>query len=314
MPQSREKIVVTGGAGFIGSHLVDRLLADSTADLVVIDNLRRGRITNLAQHGSSSRLQLVQADICDVATLSRIVEGASVVYHLAAQTRIVGDPGDVDSSFATNATGTFNVLSAAVRNKVKRVVFTSSREVYGEPVELPVQEGQPLLAINMYGASKIVGEAYCRAFRHSFGLQSVVLRLANVYGPRDFGRVIPTWIDRAAAGEDLYLYGGKQILDFVWIDQAVEALVRAGNLDMALPPINVGSGVGMRLVDVARRIALLVGGRTQIKIQPARAVEVVRFVANVERMRQLLELEPSLDPLSELQSLAPLRTPIGLGV
>jgi len=100
----------------------------------------------------------------------------------------------------------------------------------------------------------------------------------------------------------------------MWIDQAVEALVRAGNLDMALPPINVGSGVGMRLVDVARRIALLVGGRTQIKIQPARAVEVVRFVANVERMRQLLELEPSLDPLSELQSLVPLRTPVGLGV
>ena len=196
---------------------------------------------------------------------------------------------------------------------VRRVVFASSREVYGEPIELPVDEGQPLLAINFYGASKVVGEAYCRAFRRASGLDTVILRLANAYGPRDYGRVIPLWIDQAAQGQDLHVYGGKQVLDFVWVEQVVQALISAGAADVALPPINVGSGTGTKLMDLARRIRLLSGGRGQIQIVPARPVEVVQYVARVDRMRSLLGIEPPADPLLHLDKLVQSPVTLALG-
>src|SRR5260221_3619087 len=203
MHQRSEKVVVTGGAGFVGSHLVDRLLAVTTADVVVIDNLSRGRRANLARHQADPRLHVIAGDIRDSALVADALRGVDLVYHLAAQSRVMGAVHDLDYSFSTNVVGTFNVLRESASAGVRRVLFASSREVYGEPIELPVDEGQPLLAINFYGASKIMGEAYCRAFRRANGLNAIILRLANAYGPRDFGRVIPLWVDQAIAGQDL---------------------------------------------------------------------------------------------------------------
>jgi len=303
MHQRTDKVVVTGGAGFIGSHLVDRLLADTRAEVVVLDNLHRGRLTNLAQHSDSPRLRIVQGDIRNPDVVAETLSEADVVYHLAAQSTVMGAVDDLDYSFSTNVVGTFNVLRAASREAVRRVVFASSREVYGEPIELPVDEGQPLLAINFYGASKVMGEAYCRAFRRAFGLNTVILRLANAYGPRDFGRVIPLWVGQATAGQDLTVYGGKQVLDFIWVGQIVEALMRTSELEGPTPPINIGSGTGTRIVDLARRIRLMAGSHSQIQLVPARAVEVVQYVARVDRMRQLLRLEPTSDPLANLSDL-----------
>jgi UDP-glucose 4-epimerase len=305
MNQHLEKVVVTGGAGFVGSHLVDRLLADSHAQVVVIDNLSRGRLSNLARHQANPRLQIVDGDIRDAALVTEIVRGADLVFHLAAQATVMGAVQDLDYSFTTNVVGTFNVLRESAAAKVGRVVFASSREVYGEPIELPVDEGQPLLAINFYGASKLVGEAYCRAFRRASGLDTVILRISNAYGPRDYGRVIPLWVDQAASGIDLQVYGGKQVLDFVWVDQVVDAMLSAAASDGALPPINVGSGTGTKLMDLARRIRLLSGGRGQIQIVSARPMEVVQYVARIDRMRQLLGIEPPADPLFNLDKLVP---------
>jgi UDP-glucose 4-epimerase len=309
MYQRTEKVVVTGGAGFVGSHLVDRLLADSRAEIVALDNLTRGRLANLARHQANPRLLLRDGDIRDVATVADVVRGADIVYHLAAQATVMGAVQDLDYSFSTNVVGTFNVLRESAAAGVRRVLFTSSREVYGEPIELPVDEGQPLLAINFYGASKVVGEAYCRAFRRASGLDTVILRLSNAYGPRDYGRVIPLWIEQAVRGEDLELYGGKQVLDFVWVDQVVDAILAAAASDVVLPPINVGSGTGTKLMDLARRIRLLSGSRGQVRIAPSRAVEVVQYVARVDRMRQLLGIDPPSDPLLHLQKLIPSAVP-----
>jgi UDP-glucose 4-epimerase len=305
MHQRTDKVVVTGGAGFIGSHLVDRLLADTHANVVVLDNLHRGRLTNLAQHADSPRLSIIQGDIRDAELVTDTLRGAHAVYHLAAQSTVMGAVEDLDYSFSTNVVGTFNVLRSAAQESVARVVFASSREVYGEPIDLPVDEGQPLLAINFYGASKVMGEAYCRAFRRASGLNTVILRLANAYGPRDFGRVIPLWVDQALSGDDLTVYGGKQVLDFVWVGQIVEALMRTAELEGPTPPINVGSGTGTRIVDLARRIRLMAGSHSQIHLVPARAVEVVQYVARVDRMRQLLHVEPTSDPLANLPELVP---------
>ena len=309
MYQRTERVVVTGGAGFVGSHLVDRLLADSRAEIVVLDNLTRGRLANLARHQANPRLLLRDGDIRDVATVADVVRGADIVYHLAAQATVMGAVQDLDYSFNTNVVGTFNVLRESAAAGVRRVLFTSSREVYGEPIELPVDEGQPLLAINFYGASKVVGEAYCRAFRRASGLDTVILRLSNAYGPRDYGRVIPLWIEQALRGEDLEVYGGKQVLDFVWVDQVVDAILAAAASDVVLPPINVGSGTGTKLMDLARRIRLLSGSRGQVRIAPSRAVEVVQYVARVDRMRQLLGIDPPSDPLLHLQKLIPSAVP-----
>src|SRR5207237_637714 len=120
---------------------------------------------------------------------------------------------------------------------------------------------------------------------------------------RDIGRVIPLWVGLARSGRELTVYGGKQVIDFVWVGQTVEALVRAAALDGPLPPINVGSGTGTRIVDLARRIARLAEAHGRLNLQPARSVEVTRFIANVERMRQILKIEPPLDPLAHLPTL-----------
>jgi UDP-glucose 4-epimerase len=298
-----ERVVVTGGAGFIGSHLVDRLLNTPQVEVVVLDNLSRGQLSNVAQHSAEPRLELIHGDIRDPDAVATAIRGASVVYHLAAQSTVMGGVTDAEYTFTTNTVGTFNVLRAAARYGVSRLIFASSREVYGEPIDLPVDEESPLLAINSYGASKIAGEAYCRAFRREFGLQTAILRLANVYGPRDVGRVIPLWVNQALDGHDLEVFGGKQVIDFVWVGQIVDALLRAAAFEGPLPIINVGSGTGTRIVDLARRILRLAERQGRLGLQPARPMEVTRYIAKVERMQQLLRIEPPLDPLVQLPTL-----------
>ena len=300
MPQRVGRIVVTGGAGFIGSHLIDRLLASGASEVVGFDNLSRGRLENVAHLRHDRRFELVNGDVRDRGSVASVLEGACLVYHLAAQSRVIGAVQHADYTFDTNVIGTYNVLRACVDLDVHRVLFASSREVYGEPISLPVDEDSPLVPINSYGASKVAGEVFCRAFRREFGLETVILRLANVYGPRDIGRVIPSWIDDAADGRELRVYGGKQVMDFVWVGQTVDALIRAGEIDGPVPPINVGSGTGTRIVDLARRIARLAESPARVRLEPARPMEVTRFIASVERMRQLLKLEPHLDPLGNL--------------
>jgi len=308
MPQQVGKIVVTGAAGFIGSHLVDRLLADGAVRVVGLDNFSRGRLENVAQLGNEPRLELIQGDVRNRSAVTAAVAGASVVYHLAAQSTVMGGVREIGYTFETNVCGTFNVLRAAAEHGVPRVVFASSREVYGEPIALPVDEESPLVPINSYGASKVAGEAYCRAFRREFGLQTVVLRLANVYGKRDVGRVIPLWLQQARARHDLSVYGCKQVIDFVWVGQVVDALVRASTVNGPVPPINIGSGTGTRIVDLARRIARLSDGQVRVRLEPARSMEVTRYIASIDRMRQILEIEPLLDPLGNLTELVPAPT------
>jgi UDP-glucose 4-epimerase len=298
----RERVVVTGGAGFVGSHLVDRLLADGRTDVVVYDNFVRGRLANLVQHQGSPQLTICHGDVRDPVALAGALAGATVVFHLAAMTPCQGVAEDAELTFESNVVGTFRLLRAAALTGVRCVVFTSSREVYGEPISLPVDEDHPLMAMDTYGASKTAGEVYCRAFRRVYGLNVTVLRLATVYGPRDAGRPLTLWLERAAAGQDLPVYGDKEIVDFLWIGQAVEALVRAAAVSGSLPPINVASGTGTKAVDAARRIARLADKHSQITLLPSEA-RVSRFVANVDRMRQMLRLDPPLDPLAHLPSL-----------
>ena len=292
-----KRILITGGAGFIGSHLVDRLALDPSNRLVVLDNLRRGRLANLLP--MADRVEFVQGDICDRSVVERAARGVDLVYHLAAQSNVLGAVTDIDYSFRANVVGTFEVLRAASEAGVPRLVFSSSREIYGDPQTLPVPESAPICPKNAYGASKAAGEMYCRAFR-SPAFTPVILRLANVYGTRDFDRVIPIFVNQALRGLPLTLFGGKQILDFVWIDTVVESLVRAGWGDVLTGPMNIGSGQPTDLITLAKRVLLQANSRSDLRIAAAREVEVSQFVADTSFMRRTFGMEPREDPLHEL--------------
>jgi UDP-glucose 4-epimerase len=233
-----------------------------------------------------------------------LAEGAELIYHLAAESRVLDAEEDLERTFTTNVQGTFNVLSAALEGGVRRVIFTSSREVYGDPKALPVAEDASLAPKNAYGVSKAAAELWCRAFQNR-GLDVVILRLANVYGPGDQGRVIPTFIDRALSGRPLLLYGGSQVLDFVWVGDVVDVLFRAGDMRGGYDglPINVGSGCGTGLADLAERVRELVDQQVEVVVEPSRPVEVERFVADVSRLRALFGLPRNGDPLAHLPEL-----------
>jgi UDP-glucose 4-epimerase len=296
------KALVTGGAGFIGAHLVARLVAGGS-DVVVLDNMRRGSREKLARFIRDGRVQLIEGDIRDVGALGGAVRGCDTVYHLAAQSNVMGAVEDGDYSITTNVVGTYNVLRCAAEAGVARVVFTSSREVYGDPGKLPVDEDRPLCPKNAYGASKVAGEAYCRTFASTRGVSVQIVRLANVYGPGDRDRVIPLWLDAAREGKPLHVYGGEQVIDFLWVGTAVDALIHAGERGLKRPT-NIGSGVGTQILELARRVLEVTGSKSEIVRTAAREIEVAKFIADVRLMREL-GLEPDRDPLAHLPELIP---------
>ena len=305
------KIVITGGAGFVGSHLVDRLLSDPDTQVVVLDNLSRGRPENLAQYRSDPRLELVRGDVSHTRTVYEAFAGARVVYHLASASRATDPEVDVATAFATNVVGTFNVLTAALAHSVHRVIFTSSAEVYGRPVSLPVEEGYPLLPVSLEGGMKAAGEALCRIFRNEMGLDVAILRLTRIYGQRDVDSRIAVWVESAEAGRDLGVDEVDEIVDVVWVGQVVDALMRAGTVLRSLPPINVASGTGTSMLGMAKRIVRHASSGSRIRFIPAQPVRLPQFVASVERMREFLGIEPLQDPLGHIEDLLMAPRPVG---
>jgi len=295
-------IAITGAAGFIGQHLMRYLQATVPATLLGLDNHKRGQWGDLSARASPT-LRLVDGDIREATTVAQAFAGCDLVFHLAAQSNVLGAVADLEYSFTTNVVGTFNVLQAARAAGVRCVVFTSSREVYGEVTELPVPETAPLRAKNAYGASKLAGEAYARVF-DSAEMRVVIVRLANVYGRGDRDRVIPIFQERLAQGQPLQLYDKDKILDFIPVEFVVAALWRAAQVQPT-EPINIGSGQATTLEALAQRMVALSNTSGQIQALPSRSTaEVARFVAQVDRMKTVLGLTPPA-PLENLSTLFP---------
>lgn len=283
---------MTGAAGFIGAHLVNRLFSTHAGDIIVLDNLHRG----YSRDSLPSSVEFHRADVRDQKAVRDAVRGCDIVFHLAAQSNVLGAVADPSYAFTTNVVGTHVVLEAAAIAGVKRLVFTSSREIYGDPRSIPVRETARLRPKNSYGASKLAGEVYCELATRQ-GLETVVLRLANVYGPRDRDRVIPLFIGAAAAGQPITVFGTQKILDFVWIDTVVDALIQSGFGRFIRGPVNVGSGKGTTILDLARRIISLTKSSSTIKVVEEREQEVGRFVAHITRGKRLLGIPETEDPL-----------------
>jgi len=297
------KIFITGGAGFIGSHLVDKLVS-LNHQIIVFDNLFRGKKSNIETHIKSNAIRFVNGDIRDFNSLIRESSGCDVVFHLAAQSNVMGSISDVDYSFQTNVVGTYNVLSAAQKNGIKRFVFSSSRESYGEAQTIPVDEHHALDSKNSYGASKVAGEKYCQVFQNMFDLEVVILRFSNVYGPRDFDRVIPIFLNNVKNNIDINIFGGKQVIDFISVETITDVLIDSiTNKKVLDGPTNVGSGKGTTLFELAEIIRNLIPTKSEIKVEVARSVEVVKFISSLKRFNQVFDIKMDENPLHGLSNM-----------
>jgi UDP-glucose 4-epimerase len=268
--QNSRRVLITGGAGFIGSHLAERFLA--AGDRVrVIDNLTTGRHENLAGLEGYSDLEVVTGDITDEALVDRLVQESDVVFHLAAAVGVKLILADAIGSFRTNVIGTENVFSSCARHNVK-VLIASTSEVYGKVAKLPQREdddvllGATVVSRWSYAAQKMLDEFVALAY-HRQGLPVVIFRLFNTVGPRQTGRygmVVPRFVDAALAHLPIEVYGdGKQSRCFLHVQDAVEALVRLSEDDRAVGQVfNVGSTESVTILELAKRVIATTGADT----------------------------------------------------
>lgn len=294
------RILVTGGAGFIGGHLVRALVREGRGFVTVLDNLHRGRWDTL--NDVRGQVRFVEGDILNERLVREVSRGVHVIFHLAAQSRVMTAAADSGYTSSVNANGTRVVLEVAAAEGVGRVVFTSSREVYGDPRELPVSETAPIAPKNVYGISKAEGEKHCRALANR--INTSVVRLANVYGPGDRDRVLPLFLEAALSNRPLILYGGQQVIDFVWVKTVVDALICCGFGPAIDGPVNIGSGKGTTVAELAQRVIAATGSGSTVEIAPTREIEVSKFVADIGRAKEIFGLTPPEDPLFQLEAVA----------
>jgi nucleoside-diphosphate-sugar epimerase len=294
------QVAVTGGAGFIGSNLVDALV-ERGDDVLVIDNLSTGKHANL-----NPAARLVNLDIsADSEALTSALHGREVVFHTAAWARVPRSVEDPVGTHTVNVTGTLRVFKAAVDARVRRVVYSSSSSVYGDQPTLPLTEEMPPAPVNPYACQKWMGEIYAANFRRTYGLETVCLRYFNVYGPRQvtegaYRLVIGIFLDQRRRAEQLTVHGdGLQTRDFTWVGDVVRANILASESDRvgAGEPINVGAGSEVSI----NRIAELVGGPV---VHTAPRGNDERFKrAGIERARELLGWQPTIQIEEGMQRL-----------
>jgi len=296
------KVLVTGGAGFVGSHLVNELLKNKKNEIVIFDNLHRGKIENIKQYIDNKKVRLIKGDIRNYNELENIGQ-IEIIYHLAAQSSVISSVKDPDYTFTSNVLGTYNLLKYASRSKIKRFIFSSSREVYGNPKYFPVDEKHPLNPINLYGVTKVAGEMLCRTFYKTYNVKTNIVRIANVYGPGDTGRVIPIFLKNIIKGRDLRLFGGNQILDFIWIEDVIRAIMEISENDKYVDKaINLGTGKGTTIKELAKRLVKMTHSKSNIIIEKRRDIEVEKFFSKSNEFNiKTLELDKGLKKLIKLE-------------
>ncbi|MBX3279478.1 MAG: SDR family oxidoreductase [Acidobacteria bacterium] len=288
--------LVTGGAGFIGSHLVSALLA--RGDRVrVIDNLATGKLSNIAP--LLNRIEFIRADISDFDSIREAFEGVPVVFHQAAVPSVPRSVADPRLNHEANVNGTFNVLMAAREAGARRVVFATSSSVYGGTSGLPKREDMAPAPLSPYAAAKLAGEYYCRVFSESYGLETIALRYFNVFGPRQdptsaYSGVISKFITTLLCGERPAIFGdGEQTRDFTYIDNVVAANLRAAEIAGACGQVlNIGTGNRTSLKQLLAALQRIIGTSIEPEYRPARQAEPRDSQADISLARQLLGYEP----------------------
>jgi len=299
------KFLVTGGAGFIGSNIVEALVKRGDA-VVVLDNFSTGKRENL--EGLRGQVQVIEGSITDLPTVRRAMEGVDFVFHEAALASVQRSVDDPLTSNEVNIKGTLNVLVAARDAGVKRLVYAASSSAYGDTEVLPKREDMPARPLSPYAVQKWVGEHYCKVFTSLYGLDTVALRYFNVFGPRqdpnsDYAAVIPIFVTRLLAGGQPTIYGdGEQSRDFTFIENVVDANLRAcEGGPKGGEVVNVACGARYTLNQLFEHVRGLVGSSTEPQYGPPRPGDVRDSMADIGKARALLGFEPRVDFVTGLR-------------
>jgi UDP-glucose 4-epimerase len=289
------RILVTGGAGFVGGAVVRRLV-EAGAKVTVLDDLFTGQAETIP-----AGAQFVQGSVTDEGLVTELVGAHSVVFHLAAR-NIIASTKNPRDDFATNIGGTLNVLMAAREARVERVVYSSSTSIYGNPRSIPINEDDLIVPLSPYAVSKLGGEHYCLAFYESYGLPISVVRYSNIFGPgqrpdNPYCGVVSKFLTSAYLGEPLSIHGdGLQTRDFTYIDDAVEATLLTAIHPRAEGEVfNVGTGIETSVADLARMVGVAVGRETTVQSIDRRDIDNIRRrVVNIEKARRMLHWVPQV--------------------
>ena len=305
-----KKVIVIGGAGLIGSHVVEELLKEQVKEVLVYDNFSRGTIENLDEALKDSRCKVFElgGDILQKDLLDRAMDGCDAVVHLAALW-LLHCHEFPESAFEVNTRGTFNVLQACVKHNIKRLVYSSSASVYGDAVEEPMSEHHPYNNWTFYGATKIAGEHMLKAFHARYGLQGVGLRYMNVYGPRQdyqgaYIAVMMKILDNIDRGINPTVFGdGSQAYDFVHVRDVARANVCALRSDIPFGFYNVGRGIKTSIKELAELLLELSNSKLPIQYEPAGTTFVTNRVGSTEAAEKDLNYKWTVDLREGMQSL-----------
>jgi UDP-glucose 4-epimerase len=301
------RILVVGGAGFVGSHIVDQLLDEPVREVIVLDNLVRGTTENLGSAVGDNRVSLVEGSILDTDLLAELMAGTDYVFHLAALWlyECVHEPR---SAVEVNIVGTFNVIEAAQAAGVNKVINSSSASVYGDAVETPMTEDHPFNNRTTYGATKIAGEQLFRAFNEQHGLDYVGLRYMNVYGPRmdykgTYVSVIMKVLDKIEAEEPPQIFGdGSQAYDFVHVSDVARANILALKSDASDVNLNVGTGVKTTIKELVDALLEITGSDLVPEYLPREEMFVTHRVGSTELAEKLTGFRAKIPYLDGLRS------------
>jgi UDP-glucose 4-epimerase len=301
-----KRVLVTGGAGFVGSHIVDLLVDEGCDDIIVVDNMIRGRLENLGAAQARASLRVVEGDIRDRALMDCLVTGRDIVFHQAAL-RITHCAAEPRAAMQVMADATFDLLELCVKHQVRKVVMASSASVYGMAEAFPTTEREPAYANRtLYGAAKAFGEGLLRAFNDMHRLDYVALRYFNVYGPRmdihgRYTEVMIRWMERLDKGLPPIIFGdGSQTMDFVHVRDVAHANILSALSEATDVALNVGSGAETSLLELARALSRVMGRSELVPLHEAeRAINPVqRRLADVEAARRLIGFSTTI-PLEE---------------
>lgn len=310
MDLTGKKVMVIGGAGLIGSHVVDELLKTDVAEIVVYDNFFRGSMDNLAQAMKDPRVSISPhgGDIMQRDILEKAMEGCHGVFHLAALW-ILQCHEYPDTAFDVNVKGTYNVAMAAIKTGVERVVYSSSASVYGDALEIPMTEEHPYNNFTFYGASKIAGEHFFKSLGARYGLNWCGLRYMNVYGPRQdykgaYIAVMHKILDRIENGERPLVYGdGSQQYDFVHVTDVARANVCAMQSEASGECYNVGRGIGTTIKELTELLLELTNSDLEIQYEPAGTTFVTNRIGSTEKAEADLDYKWTIELEDGMQSL-----------
>lgn len=297
-----KKILITGGAGFIGSHLCDQYTKEGHI-VICLDNFMSGNLTNIKHLLDYRNFKLVKGDIRDSELLERIMRDVDVVFHLAAQIHVDRSYIEPRLTYDVNVMGTQNVLEVARMHDANKIIYASTSEVYGSAQYAGIDEKHPLNASHPYGASKIAADRMCYAYIQTYGMNISIMRMFNIFGPRQrdigYGGVISIFTRRILSGVPPIVYGdGRQTRDYTYVEDAVKAYDSVFNhKEPIVEPINFGTGKEVSIIDLANMLIRLCGKNGRIKPVhvESRIGEVKTLIANYTKARKLLGWKPEYD-------------------